>query len=110
MISVKLNDGVTFEELDHEIWKVLHEFSSQLISEKELKRLNIKIRTAREFQDQGLLNRAMNLCFFELLGDAAGINEDLEVYNSITPEHLKEIAKQVLKKQNCSVLRIKKEM
>ncbi|MEY4571237.1 MAG: hypothetical protein RLZ10_430 [Bacteroidota bacterium] len=110
MISGKLNDGVTFEELDHEIWKVLHEFSSQLISEKELKRLNIKIRTAREFQDQGLLNRAMNLCFFELLGDAAGINEDLEVYNSITPEHLKEIAKQVLKKQNCSVLRIKKEM
>jgi hypothetical protein len=51
----------------------------------------------------------MNLCYFELLGDAAGINEDLEVYNSITPEHLKEIGKKILKKQNCSVLRIKKE-
>jgi len=109
MVSGKLNDGVSFEEVDQEIWKLLGEFTSELISEKELNRLNIKIRTAREFQDQGLLSRAMNLCYFELLGDAAGINEDLEVYNSITPEHLKEIGKKILKKQNCSVLRIKKE-
>jgi zinc protease len=110
MISGKLNEGVSFEEVDEEIWKLLKEFSSQLISVQELDRLNIKIRTAREFQDQGLLSRAMNLSFFELLGDAAGINEDLEVYNSITPQHLKELGQKILKKQNCSVLRIKKEM
>jgi hypothetical protein len=45
-----------------------------------------------------------------LLGDAAAINEDLDVYNSITPEMLKNLGVKVLKKQNCSVLRIKKKL
>lgn len=110
MISGKLNSGVTFEAVDAEIWKVLKEFSTELMPKEELDRLNIKIRTSREFQDQGLLNRAMNLCHFELLGDAAAINEDLQVYNSITPRMLKELGSKVLKKQNCSVLRIKKKI
>jgi predicted Zn-dependent peptidase len=110
MITGKLNTGISFEDLDREIWRLLNEFSSKLISKEELDRLNIKIRTAREFQDQGLLNRAMNLCHFELLGDAAAINEDLDVYNSITPEMLKNLGVKVLKKQNCSVLKIKKKV
>ena len=107
MISGKLNDGVSFEQVDSEIWKIIDEFVSDEMSLVELERLNIKIRTAREFQDQGLLNRAMNLCYFELLGDAAGINEDSLVYQSITPKHMRVLGKSILKKKNCSVLRIK---
>jgi predicted Zn-dependent peptidase len=107
MISGKLNDGVSFEQVDSEIWKIIDEFVSDEMSLVELERLNIKIRTAREFQDQGLLNRAMNLCYFELLGDASGINEDSLVYQSITPKHMSVLGKSILKKKNCSVLRIK---
>ena len=107
MISGKLNDGVSFEQVDSEIWKIIDEFVSDEMSLVELERLNIKIRTAREFQDQGLLNRAMNLCYFELLGDASGINEDSLVYQSITPKHMSVLCKSILKKKNCSVLRIK---
>ena len=107
MISGKLNDGVSFEQVDSEIWKIIDEFVSDEMSLVELERLNIKIRTAREFQDQGLLNRAMNLCYFELLGDASGINEDSLVYQSITPKHMRVLGKSILKKKNCSVLRIK---
>ncbi len=107
MISGKLNDGVSFEQVDVEIWKIIDEFVSREMSVVELERLNIKIRTAREFQDQGLLNRAMNLCHFELLGDAGGINEDLMVYQSITPKHISTLGKSIFKKKNCSVLRIK---
>jgi len=107
MISGKLNDGISFEQVDSEIWKIIDEFVSDEMSLVELERLNIKIRTAREFQDQGLLNRAMNLCYFELLGDASGINEDSLVYQSITPKHMSVLGKSILKKKNCSVLRIK---
>jgi hypothetical protein len=48
----------------------------------------------------------MNLCQYELLGDAAAINEDLNVYQSITAEHICEVGKQLLKKENCSLLKI----
>lgn len=107
VISGKLNNGKTFEELDEALWKVLDELKKDPMPKEELARLMIKIRTEKEFSEQGLLNRAMNLCTFELLGDANGINEEREIYNAILPEHLHEIAKYMLVKTNCTLLKVK---
>jgi hypothetical protein len=107
MISGKLNDGVSFEDLDKALWSELEKLKNTAIEEMELHRLMIKIRTAREFQEQGLLNRAMNLCLFELLGDANGVNIEHEIYQSIQPEYLQETAIHLFKKENCSLLKVK---
>jgi predicted Zn-dependent peptidase len=107
MISGKLNEGVAFEELDQALWSELEKLKNTAIEEMELHRLMIKIRTAREFQEQGLLNRAMNLCLFELLGDANGVNIEHEIYQSIQPEYLQETAIHLFKKENCSLLKVK---
>ena len=107
MISGKLNEGVAFEELDKALWSELEKLKNTAIEEMELHRLMIKIRTAREFQEQGLLNRAMNLCLFELLGDANGVNIEHEIYQSIQPEYLQETAIHLFKKENCSLLKVK---
>lgn len=61
VISGKLNDGISFDELDKSLWSELEKLRSTPILSSELDRLMIKIRTSREFQEQGLLNRAMNL-------------------------------------------------
>jgi predicted Zn-dependent peptidase len=107
IITGKLNDGVDFNQFDNEFWKCLEKVKSVEINENELNRLKIKIRTAREFQEQGLLNRAMNLCFYELLGDANGVNEEHLIYQAITPEALQFTANEILRKENCSLLKIK---
>ena len=107
VITGKLNDGVSFEEFDQTFWNFLEEVRKTEIDDNELDRLKIKIRTAREFQEQGLLNRAMNLCFFELLGDANGVNEEHLIYQSITPSALRLVAEEILQKENCSLLKIK---
>lgn len=107
IITGKLNDGVDFSMFDNEFWKCLEHVKSTEIDENELNRLKIKIRTAREFQEQGLLNRAMNLCFYELLGDANGVNEEHLIYQAITPNDLQSITKEILRKENCSLLKIK---
>jgi predicted Zn-dependent peptidase len=107
VISGKLNDGIDFTTFDIELWNCLDGIKSTEISEMELDRLKIKIRTAREFQEQGLLNRAMNLCFYELLGDAQGVNQENYFYQSITPEMLRLEAIEILQKERCSRLNIK---
>ena len=107
IISGKLNPGKTFEEVDSAIWKVLNDVKTNAISKEELAKLLIKIRTEKEFQEQGLLNRAMNLCTFELLGDANGINEEAQIYQSIEPKHLQKIAKEILLPTNCTLLKVK---
>ncbi len=107
VISGKLNDGVSFETFDKALWKELKKLEEHPISDKELARLMIKMHTSKEFQDQGLLNRAMNLCQFELLGDANGINEEHEIYKAIKPSHIQETAIHILKPTNCSILKVK---
>lgn len=107
VISGKLNEGVSFEDFDKALWKELDKLKEHPISAKEKDRLMIKIRTSKEFQEQGLLNRAMNLCIYELLGDANGINEEHEIYQSIEPRHLQETAIRLFKKSNCSLLKVK---
>lgn len=106
IISGKLASGKTFQQLDAELWQILESLTSSEINEEELKRLMIKIRTSKEFEEQGLLNRAMNLSYFELLGDANGINKESNRYDEITPDQLKRVASQVLVKSKCSLLKV----
>lgn len=107
VISGKLNDGISFEQVDKALWDELKHLKDHEIEHDEMNRLMIKIRTSKEFQEQGLLNRAMNLCHFELLGDAEGINTEHEIYQSIRPAHLQETAIKLLKPTNCSLLKVK---
>lgn len=107
IISGKLSPNATFEEVDQAIWAVIDELKKTPLSEKELNRLKNKITTARAFQEKGLLNRAMNLSYFELLGDAEGINEEADIYAAIQPKHILTISKKILLKTNCSLLQVK---
>ncbi len=107
LISGKLAEGVDFETLEIALFKELENFNKQEIEEKELNKLKIKFRTAKEFQEQGLLNRAMNLCFYELIGDANGINLESGLYDKISPKDIHFVARDLLKKSNCSALKVK---
>ena len=49
----------------------------------------------------------MNLCLYELLGDAKGVNEEASLYESITADHIHTIANEILITENCSLLKIK---
>ena len=107
VISGKLSPGASFEQVDEAIWNVIEGIQNEVVQPDELNRLKNKIRTAKEFQEQGLLNRAMNLAFFELLGDADGVNQEAEIYAQIEPIHLQTSAKQLLSRTKCSLLKVK---
>jgi zinc protease len=107
VISGKLNDGVSFEDFDKALWNELNEFQSHAVSTDELEKIMNKIRTAKEFEDMGILNRAMNLCSYELLGDVSLINKESEIYNNITANDIQRVAKSTLQKACCSLLKVK---
>jgi len=109
IVSGKLMPGKTFEDLDTALWEVLETFKNTLISTPDLNRLRMKGKTSKAFQEQGLLNRAMNLSLFELLGDANGINEEEAIYNAIEASHLQDYAKSLFNPTNCSRLFIASE-
>jgi len=107
VISGKLNDGVSFDDFDQALWKELDDFKSRAISADDLEKIMNKIRTAKEFEDMGILNRAMNLCSYELLGDVSLINKESEIYHNITADNIQRVAKSILQKSSCSLLKVK---
>ena len=109
IISGKLMPGKSLTELDETLWDLLETFKTTLISSEDLHRLRMKGKTSKAFQDQGILNRAMNLSFFELLGDADGMNQEEAIYDAVEPVHLQAYAKKILVKTNCSRLFVEPE-
>lgn len=56
------------------------------------------------FEDLGLLSRANNLAFYELLGDAALMNVEFDNYNKVTVEEIQAQANTILVEHKCSTM------
>lgn len=106
VISGKLNPKRSFEELDAAMWPVLAQIKDKKMSKSALQQLILKLRTAKAFQDQGLLNRAMNLSFFELLDSADLLNTESARYEQISTKELQTYAQELLDQNRCSLLQI----
>ncbi len=106
IISGKLAKAVSFEDLDKQLWLALNEIKQSGVEAEKLKGIKNKISTAKAFQEQGLLNRSINLSFFELLDDANGINEEPLIYQKIDASDLILFAIKTFTKTNCSLLKV----
>jgi predicted Zn-dependent peptidase len=108
LISGKLSEGVDFDALDGALWEQIEKIKKEGFTDRKLSSLKNKLSTAKAFQEQGLLNKSISLCMFELLGDANGINEEIDIYNRIQNDDILGFASSILKKENCSLLKINK--
>jgi len=106
VISGKLSENTSFDTLDKALWEEIETIKKKGFGKIKLNALKNKIYTAKAFQDRGLLNRSMNLCYFELLGDANGINEEEAIYQSIEHSDVLSFAEKTLVKTNCSLLKV----
>jgi zinc protease len=107
LISGKIAPGKTFEELDEKLWLELEKIKNEEIPDLELNRLKNKIQTSKEFQEQGLLNRAMSLSYFELIGNPNAINEEEILYGTISSADFSRVANVLFDKNKCSLLKVK---
>ena len=96
--------GVSLEEADKAIQNEIQELVSNPVSDYELRKVKNKVESSLLFSEVNVLNKAMNLSFFELLGDAGMINQESEKYQAVTAEHLNRVAREVFRKGNCSTL------
>ena len=54
------------------------------------------------FSELNVLNRAINLAFFEILGNAELINQEAQLYRRVSAQQLQEMAQRILVEENCS--------
>jgi zinc protease len=104
IVSGKPAEGVSLEEAYSYVRQELNLLASDEIGEKELDKVKNKIESTQTFGEMSVLNKAMSLCFFELLGDANFINQEVENYRSISNEDIQKLARKLFREENCSAL------
>jgi predicted Zn-dependent peptidase len=104
IIEGKPVNGITLETAEQAVWDVLNAFLGAAIADEELLKIRNKAESTLVFSEMGILNKAMNLAHFELLGDAAAINTEGAIYQSITADEIQTEAKLRLQPQNANVL------
>jgi len=104
VVTGKTAAGVDVKEADLAIEKELEKLRVDLVSDRELQKVKNKFESTKLFGEMSALNKAMNLCFFELFGDASGVNSEFDKYNEVTPDGIRNTAISMLVKENCSTL------
>ncbi|MBW3129474.1 M16 family metallopeptidase [Hymenobacter profundi] len=104
VVSGKLNAGVTLEDADAAVEAIIAELRTELVPAEELEKVKNQAEASIVFGEIELLNRAMNLAYSKLIGDANLVNQESEKVQAVTPEAVLEAAQEVLRPTNCSTL------
>ncbi|MDB5137892.1 MAG: insulinase family protein [Mucilaginibacter sp.] len=104
VIEGKPLENVSIETAEAAIWEELEKLKQYQVPADELTKVKNKTESTMVFSEMSLLDKAMNLAQFELLGDAEDFNKETERYLAITAEQIQQQAKAIFRKDNSSTL------
>ena len=103
-IEGKLVKGVKMEDAEAAINIELEKMKTEQVSAAELEKVKNKTESMIAFEDMSVMNRANSLAFYELLGDAALMNTELDRYQKVTVEDIQSLSGEIFREENCSTL------
>jgi predicted Zn-dependent peptidase len=104
VVSGRLNKDVKMEDAEKAIDEQLDILKNEMVEERELDKLKNKLESNNVFGEMSVLNKAMNLAYAELLGDANRVNTEMEYYQKVTPADIKRVTNTVFTPENSSTL------
>jgi predicted Zn-dependent peptidase len=104
VINGKLIKNVKMEAAQQAIRDELDQLQLTYAKDVEIQKVKNKIESTLQFSEINILDKAMNLAYSELLGDANYINEEINKYQAVTGEDILKTAQETFRPENCSTL------
>lgn len=104
VIEAKPSENTSIELADEVIWQQLNDLKNNLVSTDELTKVKNKLESTLVFSEMSLLDKAMNLAFYELMGDANNLNIEIEKYAAVSKQDIKDMANCLFVKEKCTTL------
>ncbi len=104
LITAYLAPGASVADAQADIDEQIHELISRGIPSRELEKCVNKYASNMLFETENYLKKAFRVSFYELMGDAQRFNHVVDLYRRVTPEQVRQVARQVLSPSNCSTL------
>ncbi|HQI88752.1 MAG TPA: insulinase family protein, partial [Tenuifilum sp.] len=110
ILTGQLYNSTTFEEAEEALTREVEELKNTLVDANELEKVKNKFEANFLFEQENVLNNAMNLAYYEMLGDANLLNNELQRYSSVTSEDIRRVAANTLDVKNSSTLYYKSKI
>ena len=104
IVNGRVKDGILLADAEGEVDKILSGVVSDGVTEQELQKAKNQALSTVEFGEVEVINRAMNLAFAALLGDAALVNKEEEKIQAVTLSGIHDRANEIFKEENSSVM------
>jgi predicted Zn-dependent peptidase len=106
ILSGKLMRGTDIMKAEKAVNEVIDELkdSSLTLADRELEKVKNKFESSTVLSNTSILNKAMNLSVYELLGDIHLVNSETERFRAVTREMAREAAISYLNPENCTTI------
>jgi zinc protease len=104
VINGRVKDVIRLKDAEEEVNAIVDDFISTGPTEEELDKVKNQAYSTLEFGEVEVMNRAMNLAFAKLSGDANYVNQEAQLIESVTTADARRVAREILKEENSNVL------
>jgi zinc protease len=104
VINGRVKNGITLKQAEEEVDGIVNDIVKNGIAESELEKVQNQAYSTLEFGEVEVMNRAMNLAFSKLSGDASLVNEEGRKIRAVTADDVRRVAGSVLSTDNSSTL------
>lgn len=94
----------TEAEAEAAFWEEIDELKSGKISDYELEKVKNKFEANTLFGELNVMNKAMNLGYYQMIGDLELINREVDIYRSLMREEVADFSQRTFRKDNSSTL------
>lgn len=92
------------EQAEQAIQQEIDKICKEGPTEQELQKVKNKTESSIAFEDMSVMSRASSIAYYELLGDAALMNTELNQYAAVTTEQIKQLSHDLLRSENSNTL------
>jgi zinc protease len=104
VVNGRVKDGINLRDAEGEVNALIEEFIHEGVTEAELEKVKNQAYSTLEFGEVEVMNRAMNLAFAKLSGDANYVNEEVRLIEAVRADDIGAAGISVLREENASVL------
>lgn len=104
MVSGRIKEGVALKTAEEEVERIIVELRDNMVAEEELGKVKNQAESILEFGEVEVINRAMNLAFAKLSGDANLVNVEAKKIEQVTIADIKRVSNEILREENACVL------
>lgn len=103
-IEGKLVKGVAMQAAESAVAEEIRKLQEEKIAERELEKVKNRVESLIAFEDMSVMNRCNSLAFYELLGDAALMNTEMEKYNAVSADDILQESQRIFDEKNSSTI------